>query len=459
VHQSTQLTSELIRDLDIPGPRYTSYPTAPEWSNDYTHEHYLHALSNWEKSEATVSLYVHIPFCTQMCYYCGCNVTIRKRNVNVGAQYIRYLEKELSLLLRQRTKRPVIKQLHWGGGTPNFLTSDEMRQLKGMIDSYCDIASDAEVAIEVDPRTVTEEQIRTLNSIGFNRISMGIQDFSSDVQTAINRHQSVQLVETLFDWIRQYEFASINVDLIYGLPKQTIENFQETVSQIVQLSPDRIALYSYAHVPWLKSHQNLIHSEELPLQDEKLGIFLGARNLFLASGYDAIGMDHFAKASDEMAVAYHNGALYRNFMGYTVKPSDEFIGVGVSSIGYIGGHFVQNTKELRDYYSALDSGHLPVERGLILSKDDHIRQWAIQSIMCRFILNKSELYTLFQVDFATYFEDANAHLVHCERQGLVRLSGDRIEVTDLGRLFVRNIAMAFDAYLKTSQSRRYSRTV
>jgi oxygen-independent coproporphyrinogen-3 oxidase len=394
-----------------------------------------------------------------MCYYCGCNVAIRKANANVGLEYISYIEKELTLLLSGVTHRPQIKQLHLGGGTPNFLTSDELRALKNLIDRTCDIDPDAEVAIEVDPRTVTEDQIITLKDIGFNRISMGIQDFSEPVQEAINRHQSIELVTQLFKWIRSAGFPSINVDLIYGLPHQTVENFSTTVDEIIRLSPERIALYSYAHVPWLKSHQSLIPTEALPGQDDKLGIFLEARRLFLNSGYDAIGMDHFAKSSDELALAYHDGVLHRNFMGYTVKPATEYLGIGVSSIGFISGHFVQSTKDLKKYYADLDDGRLPLERGLELSQDDHIRQWVIQSLMCHFKLDKEEFFSRYHVNFDLYFSESMSHLKTCESQGLIELTDQGIRVTQLGRLFVRNVAMGFDAYLKQNSERRFSRTV
>lgn len=386
-------------------------------------------------------------------------MAIRKANANVGIEYLAYLEKELALLLIDTSHRPLIKQLHLGGGTPNFLTSSELRSLKNLIDRFCDIAPDAEVAIEVDPRTVVEDQIITLKAIGFNRISMGIQDFSEPVQAAINRHQSIELVTQLFQWIRAVGFPSINVDLIYGLPHQTIENFSETVDEIIRLSPERIALYSYAHVPWLKSHQSLIQVDALPSQDDKLGIFLEARRRFLNSGYDAIGMDHFAKSSDELALAYRDGVLHRNFMGYTVKPATEYLGIGVSSIGFISGHFVQSTKDLKRYYSDLDKGQLPLERGLELSQDDHIRQWVIQSLMCHFKLDKQELFSRYHVKFDHYFSDSIGHLNTCESQGLIEFTEQGILVTPLGRLFVRNVAMGFDAYLKQNSERRFSRTV
>jgi oxygen-independent coproporphyrinogen-3 oxidase len=456
---SIQLTPDLIRTLDVAGPRYTSYPTAPEWSDSYTSADYGRALAAFSPDHTSLSLYVHIPFCAKMCFYCGCNVVIRKTRGDAGDDYIDHLILEMDLIRARFPKNPLVKQLHWGGGTPNFLSSDQMTRLKYEIEQRFELDSTGEIAIEVDPRTVTQGQIVTLRRIGFNRISMGIQDFSETVQVAINRVQPYEDVHVLMGWIRDAGFESVNMDLIYGLPHQTPANFSDTISRIIQLSPDRIALYSYAHVPWLKSHQKLIDLAALPSQEDKLSIFVSARDHLLANGYDAIGMDHFAKSGDELAVAYKNGVLHRNFMGYTVKPADEYIGIGVSSIGFISGHFVQTTKELKGYYSDLEQGRFAIDRGLELSEDDRIRQWVIQSVMCRFGVDKSIFKTQFGLDFDLYFKDEMAHLGHCQQQGLVTLNAGSIGVTDLGKLFVRNIAMGFDFYLKKNTERRFSRTV
>jgi len=453
------LTPSLIRQLDQPGPRYTSYPTAPEWLDSFSESDYHTALQRFDSRTQSLSIYTHIPFCTQMCYYCGCNVTIRKRKSNVADEYLEYLAREFDQVSSHWCDRPTVTQIHWGGGTPNFLTIDEMTRLKTMFDTRCRISPDAEVSIEVDPRSVDRDQIVALRALGFNRISMGIQDFAPEVQSAIHRVQSVSEVTALFAWIRHAGFKSINVDLIYGLPNQNIANFTDTVTEIIRLKPDRVALYSYAHVPWLKSHQQLIDVSALPDQELKLSIFIHARQLFLDAGYEAVGMDHFALPDDELAIAFRSGALYRNFMGYTINPADDAIGLGVSSIGYIGGCFSQNVKDLKTYYSRLDSGQLPVDRGIELSRDDHIRRWVIQSIMCQFSLIYCNFSDTFGVDFFEYFPDVDLHLQRCESNGLVVRGDDGIRVTPLGRFFVRNVAMGFDAYLKSQESRRFSQTI
>ncbi len=453
---TVHITEEMVSRLDVAGPRYTSYPTAPEWTSAYTQSDYNRALSDFNGSGKTVSVYVHIPFCATMCYYCGCNVVIRKSATNAGDEYLDYIEKELMLVKQRVSIKPTVRQLHWGGGTPNFLTPDQHVRLMTLIRSVFDIDPNGEIAVEVDPRTVTRAHISTLKTLGFNRISMGIQDFSESVQVAINRVQPVPLVRQLFDWIREEGFSSINVDLIYGLPFQTTDNFRRTIDTISDLRPDRIALYSYAHVPWLKSHQRLINTEALPSQPDKLSIFLNARDHLISEGYEAIGMDHFALDADEMAVSYRNGTLYRNFMGYTVKPADEFLGFGVSSIGFISGHYVQNVKDLKQYYDSLDGGQFATERGLILSGDDQIRQWVIQSLMCHFYLDKSEFFAKFGMDFNTYFSETDRRDVI--EFGLLTETETELRVTELGRVFVRNIAMGFDRYLKRSHQ-QFSRTV
>ena len=454
-----QLTADLIKKLDVPGPRYTSYPTAPEWTSEFTANDYISALNAFDVGRRSLSLYVHIPFCAKMCYYCGCNVVIRKSNVNVGDAYIDDLVREFSLVARQLSGKPVVRQLHWGGGTPNFLSVAQINRLMAEIQRFFTIDFSGEVAVEVDPRTVNADQIETFRNLGFNRVSMGIQDFNPEVQSAISRIQPFEAVRALFKQLRDLRFESVNVDLIYGLPLQTVRGFLSTVDQILALNPDRIALYSYAHVPWLKSHQKLISIDSLPDQNEKLDIFLNAREAFIKNGYSAIAMDHFAKPSDELAVAYNAGVLYRNFMGYTVKPADDYLGFGVSSIGNVSNRFVQNVKELDRYSALLSEGHLPVDRGLALDQDDQIRQWVILSLMCRFSVDKAEFENRFSTSFDLYFDRVRPHLTDCEQNGLVRNSVAEIAVTELGKLFVRNVCMGFDRYLKPLAERRFSRTI
>ncbi len=453
------LTPEIIERFTKPGPRYTSYPTAPEWGK-FTNSDYAVTLQQFGTTDQTLSLYIHIPFCVSMCSYCGCNVVIRKQNQRVGDEYLDYLAKELSLVITTMGRRPVLKQFHIGGGTPNYLAADQLHRLVGLVNQGFDWDVDAEKAIEIDPRVVTDAHLDALVDLGFNRISMGIQDFDPKVQVAVNRVQPYELVEGVMTRLRDRGFHSINFDLIYGLPHQKIDSFSHTLDQVIALSPDRIALYSFAHIPWLKSHQNLIDPGTLPGTEEKLGIFVMARDKLMANGYDAIAMDHFAKASDDMAVAFREGRLYRNFMGYTLKPADEYLGIGVTSIGFLAHTYAQNIKDLKAYFAALDRGELPVERGLRLSPDDQRRQWVITQLMCHFGVDKSQFETRFGEDFDTYFAEEAPHLAQCVTEGLITLSGEKIALTELGTLFVRNVAMGFDWYLRQPKGhKRFSSTV
>ena len=457
---SLSLNKEIIQKFDVPGPRYTSYPTAPEWKDDFLQETYGEKLKAYGQTNKTLSVYIHIPFCQTLCRYCGCNVVIRKSDEKYGDEYLDYLEKEIDLVTNAIGRRMPIRQLHWGGGTPTFLTENQIKRLYQKIADSFNIESSAEVAIEIDPRTIDYSKMKTLRTLGFNRVSMGVQDFDQQVQKDVNRIQTYESVEELTQWCRDLQFDSLNFDLIYGLPFQNRAGFQKTVEQTIKLSPDRIALYSFAHVPWLKKHQRNLSVDALPDPETKLDLFLAARNLFLQNGFDAIAMDHFAKKDDELAKAFHANKLYRNFMGYTVKPADEYIGLGVTSIGFLEKAFIQNTKVLPEYYKILKKDLLPVERGKILSLDDRIRQWTINSLMCRFQINKINFYEEFGISFDEYFQEEKSHLSQCEAAGLIKRESEHIFVEDLGKLFVRNICMGFDYYLKQKDShRRFSRTI
>ena len=432
----------------------------PEWKKGFSDLLYKEALLTLDQHNKTVSLYIHIPFCTSMCYYCGCNVLIRKSKTSVGDHYLHLLKQELLLISHQFSRKPILKQCHIGGGTPNFLSSSQLVVLKELVDSFFDWSMDAELAIEVDPRTVSLEQLSTIRLLGFNRLSMGIQDFNHDVQKAVNRVQPFELVDRLMAHIRTLSFESVSIDLIYGLPLQTAAQFGQTIKHVITLSPDRIALYSFAHIPWLKEHQKLINPAHLPEDDAKLDIFLLAREMLLENGYDAIGMDHFAKRTDAMSVAFSSGTLYRNFMGYTLKPADEFIGIGVTAIGFVEGVFVQNSHNLATYEASVCKGSFPIEKGLLLTQDDRIRQWVIAEIMCHFVIKKDVFYHRFSQDFDGYFEYETSHLNACEKDGLLYQSSDGIYVTEIGRFFVRNIAMGFDWYLRQKTGhRRFSKTI
>ena len=456
----TTIDKETILKFDTPGPRYTSYPTAPVWSDAVNEAVYIKNLSAFGVCDKTLSLYIHIPFCESLCTYCGCNVVIRKKDERFGDEYIEYLDKEMALVYKHFGRRKKVRQLHWGGGTPTFLNEAQIERLYTATQKYFDIDPAGEIAIEIDPRTIDKSKVQKLRALGFNRVSMGIQDFSEDVQKEVNRCQPYRIVKGFNDWCRGLKFTSVNFDLIYGLPRQTPESFQDTIEKTIALRPDRIALYSFAHVPWLKKHQQKIDAALLPSNDAKLDIFLRARDALVKAGYKAIAMDHFALAGDELAKAFAAGTLYRNFMGYTVKPADEYIGLGMTSIGFLENTYVQNHKALPAYYQALKDGHLPVERGMVLSEDDMIRRWTINSLMCRLAVDKNVFQEKFQASFDQYFKEEQGHIRWCVDNDLIGLNNGRVEVLDLGKIFIRNVCMGFDYYLRQKEAhQKFSRTV
>jgi oxygen-independent coproporphyrinogen-3 oxidase len=447
-----------IAKHNISGPRYTSYPTAPQWSADVDPLAYPSRLAALGRTDRALSLYFHIPFCQSMCRYCGCNVVIRKQRPEVGDIYVDALIAEMALLAAQIGHRQSVRQLHLGGGTPNYLSRSQLQRLMSAANHYFDIDFTGDISVEVDPRTLETDTLSALRELGFNRLSMGLQDFTPEVQAHIGRIQPYEVVRSVFEHARKLGFLSINIDLIYGLPYQTPANFRTTIEKVLSLSPDRIALYSYAHVPWLKSHQKLLHVDAMPDQDAKLQLFVQSRDLFLESGYIAIAMDHFAAPTDDLAAAFTGGRLHRNFMGYTTKPVDEFIGLGVTAIGFLDGMFSQNTHDLAQYYQRVQAGKLPTEKGMVLSEDDRVRQWVIQQLMCQMVVKKPEFMARFGVDFDAYFSLVKPKLDAFETEGFLTHSPDAIQLTPLGHFFVRNVCMAFDAYLEKSPA-RYSKTV
>lgn len=455
----TTIDKATILKFDTPGPRYTSYPTAPVWTDAVNEAVYIKELRAFGACDKTLSLYIHIPFCESLCSYCGCSVIIRKKDERFGDEYIDCLDKEMELVYKYLGRRKKVRQLHWGGGTPTFLNERQIERLYATTQKYFDIDPAGEIAIEIDPRTIDKSKVQKLRALGFNRVSMGIQDFSEDVQREVNRYQPYGIVKEFNDWCRELKFASVNFDLIYGLPRQTRESFQTTIERTVALRPDRIALYSFAYVPWLKKHQQKIDTALLPSNDAKLDIFLRARDALVAAGYKAIAMDHFALENDELAKAFESGTLYRNFMGYTVKPADEYIGLGVTSIGFLENTYVQNHKTLPAHYQALQEGHLPVERGMVLGEDDMIRQWTINSLMCRFFVDKRAFEGKFGVGFDRYFHQEQEHLRWCADNDLVRQDSNRIDVLDTGKIFIRNVCMGFDHYLRQGAQQKFSRTI
>jgi len=449
-----------LQKYDVAGPRYTSYPTAPQWSGDVSADIYASILDAFGRNDKTLSFYVHIPFCEQLCYFCACNKVIRPKDEGVGDEFLDYLFKEIDLVAGQLQRRKLIRQLHWGGGTPTYLSEAQIEKLFFKIQSVFDIDFNEEIAIEIDPRTVTQNKLKVLRRLGFNRISMGVQDFDEKVQDDINRIQPYTQVSRVHQWCRDLKFESVNYDLIYGLPYQTRETFKKTMDLVVGLRPDRIALYSFAYVPWLSKPQNKFNLGAIAMHDEKLDIFIQSRANLLENGYQAIAMDHFALTSDALALAFNEGTLHRNFMGYTLKPADEYIGVGPSAIGFLENTYFQNTKILPEYYELTAQGRLPIERGKQLNQDDQIRLWVINSLMCQFQVDKQRFFDKFGLMFEDYFLEEAKHIHDCTQDGLIEENSRYIQVTDLGKIFIRNVCMGFDLYLKVKNGRqRFSRTV
>jgi oxygen-independent coproporphyrinogen III oxidase len=456
------ITAERLARFDRPGPRYTSYPTAVEFHDGFTPQRYLEKLDEAaQRPDAPLSIYLHLPFCAERCSFCGCNVIITRKR-GVADAYLDHLEREIDLVAARLGRRDRVVQLHWGGGTPTYLDVDQMTRLWDAIATRFVVDTGAEVAIEVDPRVTSPAQVALLQHLGFNRVSMGVQDFDPRVQDAIHRHQTFEQTRDLHELLRAGGTESINFDFVYGLPQQTPASFRRTIERAVELRPDRVAVYSYAFVPWIQAHQKQIHLEDLPPREVKLELFGIAFELFTAAGYVQIGMDHFALPTDALARAARERTLHRNFMGYTTHPAQDSIGFGVSAIGEIGGAFAQNTKKLTRYEEALAQDLPPVERGFERSRDDVIRRDVIQSLMCNFHLDVRSIERLHGIDFATYFAPSLEELDEGPvAHGFVVRDADAIEVTEAGRLFVRNVCMAFDAYLKRHEGdpRRFSRTV
>jgi oxygen-independent coproporphyrinogen-3 oxidase len=452
----------LIRKLDRNGPRYTSYPTADRFVEAFDAEAYKQCAGRRAVGalHRPLSLYVHLPFCDTLCYFCACNKIITKDHQR-SARYVDYLKRELALQVELFGADPELVQMHWGGGTPTFLSESEMRDLMAAIRSRFQLAPDTrgEYSIEIDPRKADAATIAMLRDLGFNRLSFGVQDFDPDVQRAVNRWQPEAQTVAVIDAARRAHFHSISVDLIYGLPRQTVVSFDNTLSKIIALSPDRIALYNYAHLPTIFKPQRRINEADLPAPDAKLEILRLAIAKFSEAGYVYIGMDHFAKPDDELAVAQRQGRLHRNFQGYSTHAECDLIALGVSAIGKLPGAYSQNVRTLDDYYDRLDRGMLPVMRGLELMSDDLIRWTIIQALMCHFELAKESIETAYLIDFDRYFARELAELEIFVDDGLLELD-DSISVTRKGRLFVRNICMVFDRYLRADREReRYSKVI
>ena len=459
---AAQEIADLVRRYDRPGPRYTSYPTAVEFSDAFGPDAYRERLAAAaRRPDLPLSLYTHVPFCRSRCSFCACTVLIT-RNPRVSEKYLGYLLREIDLVAPLLGERRGVKQFHWGGGTPTYLDEAQIRTLFAKFREHFRFEPDAEVALEVDPRVTTAGQMEVLRGLGFNRVSMGVQDFDADVQHAIHREQPFEPTRDLVALCRHLGFHSVNVDLVYGLPLQTEEGFLRTLDRVVEIRPDRLAVYSFAMVPWMKRNQRLIRPAELPAPETKLRLYGHARARLLGAGYQAIGMDHFALPGDELAVAARGRVLHRNFMGYTTRPAPDMVGFGMSSIGEVGGAFVQNHKSLTRYYEAVDAGRLPVERGYALDGDDERRRAVILALMCNAHLSVPEWERRFGRPFAREFEAEIRELREGpEVDGFVRVTPEAVEVTPLGSLFVRNLAMVFDRHLRERKSAGpvFSRTV
>ncbi len=455
----------IIRRFDINGPRYTSYPTADRFVAPYPVEraqHWLGRRMGERESGANspLSLYFHLPFCSTICYYCACNKIITGDHGR-SAKYLKYLAREIALVRQfMAPEDNVVEQLHWGGGTPTFLSHDEMRRLMAVTREHFRLAADGEYSIEVDPRKVDRPTVELLGELGFNRMSIGVQDFDTDVQRAINRIQSEEETLSVIDAARANGFRSISVDLIYGLPRQSVAGFDHTLDRIIEVSPDRLSVYNYAHLPSLFKPQRRILEADLPSADERLRILALAIDKLTAAGYVFIGMDHFAKPNDELAIAQREGRLHRNFQGYSTHAECDMIAFGISSISQVGGSYHQNVKTLDDYYARLDAGVLPVQRGIEFDADDRLRRAIIQSLMCHFELSFDAIEARFGIDVPRDLAPELAALEEMAAAGLLRIEARRLVVLPPGRMLVRAISMVFDSRLRADlESKRYSKVI
>jgi oxygen-independent coproporphyrinogen-3 oxidase len=462
-HPASELVIDaaLIRKYDVSGPRYTSYPTADRFVPAFGAGTYAHWLgrSSVDGIGHPLSLYVHLPFCNTVCFYCGCNKIVTRDHTR-SARYVRYLEKEIGLVGSLVGSGRSVSQMHWGGGTPTFLSRDEMLALSNAIDAQFERSDDCENSIEVDPRSVEPGMMAFLADLGFNRVSIGVQDFDASVQQAVHRIQSESETRRVIEDARTAGFRSVNLDLIYGLPKQTVASFDATIDQVLALDPDRVALYGYAHLPKRFKPQRRIVEADLPFADTKLQILTLAITRLTDAGYRYIGMDHFARPGDDLAVAQVEGRLQRNFQGYSTRAQGDLLGFGVSAIGRVGPTYSQNCKDLDDYYAALDAGHLPVAGGIVLTEDDVLRRGVIQALACQFRLSIDAIERAHGIDFSSYFAPELQELKKLEHDGLVKLRRDCVEVTPKGRLLVRIVCMVFDRHLREGrQQASYSKVL
>jgi oxygen-independent coproporphyrinogen-3 oxidase len=460
--QTALFNADLIKRYDKAGPRYTSYPTAVQFHDGFGEKEYRAAAqrTNRESVLRPLSLYFHIPFCDTVCFYCGCNKVVTKRRER-AVPYLEHLYREIKLQGDLFESRRVVNQLHWGGGTPTFISHDQMRELMDVTRRHFALHDDdeGEYSIELDPREVHGDTIAVLRDIGFNRISMGVQDFDPKVQKAVNRIQSEEKTLAVLADARGAGFKSVNLDLIYGLPFQTVDSFTETLEKIIAVEPDRLSVFNYAHLPDLFKPQRRINAEDLPAADEKLAILHMTISRLTDAGYVYIGMDHFAKPDDELAVAQRNRTLYRNFQGYSTHSDCDLVAMGNTSISMVGNTYGQNVKSLEEYYPLVAAGKLPIYRGITLSEDDVLRRDVITRLICHFELDKNAVAAAYDIEFGAYFSQELADLEQMERDGLVEVTPQHIIVLPPGRLLIRNVCMVFDRYLREAGQHRYSKVI
>ncbi len=454
---SLDVDLDLIRKYDVPGPRYTSYPTAPHFRDDMPWSEVAEAVRANNEVPRPLSLYFHVPFCQTLCWYCGCTTVIGKDPSRTDP-YLEALDREMENKSAWLHPQREVVQIHFGGGTPTYLAPDQIRWLGQRIRHHFRLSDDAEIAVEVDPRRLTQEHVTALVDAGFNRASLGVQDNDPKVQEAINRIQPFEMTQRVVRWLREAGFGSLNIDLIYGLPHQSVESFDRTLTEVLTLNPDRFAIYTYAHVPWIKPAQKLLEGEALPGPETKLSMQKHIIEWLTAQGYDYIGMDHYARRDNELALARKEGTLRRNFQGYSTRAGVDIYGFGMSAISQIDDLYLQNPKELPVYMGAVDGRDFPVYRARLLDEDDRIRRQWIMALMCHGRLDFREMSKELGVEVEEYFAEGIDRLAPMEEDGLVVVDDRGITVTDRGRLLLRNICMPFDAYLEGGQG-RYSRTV
>jgi len=458
---SKTIDFDVLKRFNQQGPRYTSYPTAPVFSPEFTADDFKNEIiATNDDNDRPLSLYFHFPFCAKLCYFCGCTMRVT-HDRKLITQYNDYIKREIDIIAPLVSRNRKVVQMHWGGGTPSYLLPEEIREIGNYIKEQFAFDADIEASVEIDPRNMERAHIEAFAEAGFNRTSFGVQDFNLQVQQAINRVQSEAITRQVVIWARDFGFQSVNLDLIYGLPYQTLDTFAETVDQVVDISPDRIAVFNYAHVPWLKKHQAVMNQDAMPSPDQRLAILEMTSEKLADAGYEYIGMDHFAKPTDELAIAQKEGTLYRNFQGYSTKAGADLYAFGMSAISQFENIYAQNNKDFKEYYGAIDAGRPATRVGYRMTSDDHVRKEVIMQLMCDLDLNKREIEKKFDIEFEEYFKNDIPKLDKFIREGLLINDPEKIRVIGSGILIIRNIAMCFDGYLEEMMRTKpvFSKTV